>query len=248
MVKIILISLSIGFFVLIVSAILFGKKNNSNKIVFNKKENAQHYNEMRNILLNYETLSEEQDDKYLKIIVDEKDEHDKKILSAMYHTLHERVYPIGHGGSCDIMLLQDETLVWKHKSMSLSKVKVISKFISGVGYRQTKNGLRFFTGDVSVYPNEQMVMVETLCTIYLTNKRIILINPQGKTYVIKLNDIIDYTIQGNSILISVANKNPMKITVNDNFYFDKDDAGDVYAIRDDTFQIANNIRKLKTAA
>ena len=243
----ILISICVFVFVLSMFGI-FGKRDNgtTNKITFNKAENAQYYNEMREILINYDTFTEEQDFKYLQIVVNEQDEYDKDLLSAMYYVLHERTDSHCKGGQCDIFLEKGEELVWKHRSMSLSKVKVISRYISGAGFRQTTNGLRLYAGNVQVYPNEQMVMVESLCTIYLTNKRLIIVNPQGKTYVTKLSDIIDYAIQGNSILISVANGNPIKITTNDNFYFDKDENGRIYSIEDSTFQFADRIRKLKT--
>lgn len=224
---------------------LSSSKNNVKPQTMNCEENKPLYDEMIGILNNYEVLEFDKLKDLHDKIKNVSDDNDKNILNVLLNTLDQRTNPIGHGGNCDIMLNQGEELVYKHRSMSLFQIKTVSRMITSIGSKYSKNGLRSFVGNVSIYPNEQMVMVESLCTIYLTNKRIILKNPQGKTYEIRLNDIIDFAIENNSILISKNNGNPIKITTNDNFYFLKDDSGQIYDLVDSNYQIANNIRILK---
>jgi len=210
-------------------------------------ENLQLYNDMLNFLHNYEIPSNEELKEFSDKIEKVTNENDKDVLDAVHQALFFRKNLIIKGGELDILLNKNEELVYKHKSTALSKIKTVSTMITGVGSRYSKNGIRSFVGNVSAWPNQQMVVVEPIGTTYLTNKRIIFKNPNGKTHEIKLNSIIDYAIENNAIVLSINNGNPIKITVTDNFLFYKDESGRIFTLDDSVFQFIEHIRLLKNA-
>lgn len=211
----------------------------------NNEDNRSLFNMMLSYLKTYSIPDLEQLNRFNNEIKNVLDDNDKVILETLHNILFDRAYDIGHGGTCDIMLNKGETFIYKAKSMSLHKVKTVSRTISGIGSRNSQNGLRLYLGTVSIYPNEQMVMVESLGTVYLTNKRILFISAKGKSYEIKLNTIVDYAIENNSVVITVNKGNPIKLTTNDNFHLWRDENNEPMLISDSTFRIANHIRKLK---
>lgn len=149
--------------------------------------------------------------------------HDKEIIEAAFDALFYRHLPVlPKNDLCDIMLKPNETLFFKrinNINIGLSRLKNISKTIYGSGVRYSNGGIRSFAYNVQTIPHEQMTVIENNGKLYVTDKRIIYITPKNKTYTILISNILDFTIDRDSIIITVDNAQPYKFTVTDNFEY-----------------------------
>ena len=117
-----------------------------------------------------------------------------------------------------IRLHKNETCYYSETDLTLSLLKTSSYTIMSSGIRTNMNGLRTNLSNVQVLKDEEFSIISTKMEIFVTDKRVVLIDGT-KNYSINLSDIIDVILEQNSFYLVVKNRKPYKITGNFNFKY-----------------------------
>lgn len=187
----------------------------------NDPKNDQIFNLLKDKILNFSVFkdSEEYQDiiKQIKLITNNKD---KDFLMSLVISLHSRKIdtPIILDNN-DLHLNKGEFVLYHSNSISLWRHKTVSKTISSSGLKNNASGFRSFVGTVSSFDNVKLTLIETIGRIFITNKRVIFINPENKTYTIPMSRILSFESTMDSITLIVSNGDPYKFAVNNNHWY-----------------------------